>query len=235
MLQGVSLIYGVSTRAEGNMSFSSGQTAHSAENRQRFLAGMGIDYRTIVLPHQVHGCRIESVGKEHCGRGSQSSETGLADTDALLTRERNIPIGVQTADCLPIVIFDPGTPAVAIVHAGWRSTRECIVQKTVQRLCDEFKANPQDMRGCLGPAIRPCCYEVGPELAEIFPYSVRNVGNSLRLDLAAENLRQLQAAGMQKKNIFDTGFCTCCRSDAFFSYRREGISCGRMLSVIMLR
>jgi polyphenol oxidase len=217
------------------MSFSSGETACAGENRRRFLAEMGIDHRSMVMPRQVHGCRIELAGKEHRGRGALSSETGLPDTDALLTREPGLPIGVLTADCLPVFIFDPGTPSVALCHAGWRSTRERICAKTVERMQKEFGAKPRDMRCFFGPGIRPCCYTVGEDLAGIFPRATRREAGALRLDLAAENLSQLGEAGVAPDHILDTGNCTFCSGDTFFSYRREGVSCGRMLSVIMLR
>lgn len=225
---------GWSVRAAGNMSFTSGETSQSGSNRRQFLAGLGIACTQLVMPHQVHGARIELVDRKYAGRGAETADSAVADTDALLTRERGIAIGVMTADCLPVFIIDPLVPAVAMVHAGWRSTRECIAVKAVGRMCAEFGAQLQSMRCLLGPCIRPCCYEVGGEMKEVFPHSVSVIAGRPRLDIAAENRRQLNRAGIPARNIFDTGRCTHCSGSEFFSYRREGITCGRMMSVIML-
>jgi polyphenol oxidase len=227
-------VHAFSRLADGNMSFSAGGTAASRENRRSFCGRLGIDYRSLVLPRQVHGSRIEIVKKNQLGAGAESAETGLPDTDAVVTAQKRLPIGVMTADCLPVLIADTAMPLIAAVHAGWRSTREHIAAQTVERMCREFGAKPHSLRCFFGPAIRQCCYAVGDEMAQVFPHSVRRTDGGLRLDLAAENASQLCDAGVRKENISDSGFCTYCSGDAFFSYRKTGAACGRMIAVIML-
>jgi polyphenol oxidase len=225
--------YAFSRGADGNMSFTTGDTSQTAQNRERFLGGLAIDHRALVLPRQVHGVRIAVAGREHRGRGALSAETALDGTDALVTKECGLPLGVQTADCLPVFVFDPRTPSAGIVHAGWRGTRERIAAKTVELMAKEFGADPRHMRCVFGPAIRQCCYEVGEDLAGFFPRSVIRDARGLRFDLCKENRLQLTEAGIPAENISDCRVCTCCNAD-LFSFRREGAACGRLLSVIML-
>jgi copper oxidase (laccase) domain-containing protein len=120
------------------MSFSSGETAAALGNRARFLAPLCIGPRDLVMPKQVHGSRIQLCDNTHRGMGASHAAPGIADTDALVTRERGLAIGVMTADCMPVFIFDPQTPAVAIAHAGWRSTAARICALTVERMRGEF-------------------------------------------------------------------------------------------------
>lgn len=225
--------FAFSRRDSGNMAFHCGQPDSVRENRGRFLRASGFAPASLVLPQQVHGDAVIKVEERDRGKGAFSFETGIPATDALVTRERLLPIGVLTADCLPILIYASDGPAVAAVHAGWKSTKARIAAKTVVRLAADFGCDPGKMDCYFGPAIRQCCYNVGPEFRQIFPRSVREDGKGLRLDLAAENRAQLIGAGVAAANIKDAGICTCCGPD-FFSYRREGASAGRMLSVIML-
>ena len=229
---GPGIRYGFSGRADGNMSLKTGDVSSSGPDRSRFLSSLGIDRSCLVLPIQVHSAAVAVVGSAHKGRGADSAVTGIADTDALITAERGVCVGVQTADCLPLLIHDPVTGAVAAVHAGWRSTAGRIAALAVGRLASEFGSRPRDLRCLLGPSIGPCCYAVGEEFASTFPRSVERRGGRLYLDLAGENLRQLMDSGVAADNIGAPRACTCC-SKGFFSFRRDGASCGRMLSVIM--
>ena len=160
----------------------------------------------------------------------------------MITRERGIAIGIETADCVPILLLDPEVPAVGAVHAGWRSTFRKIVQKAVQKMQAEFGCQPSRMLAAIGPAIGPECYEVdepvmGP-LREAFPFW-RDVASSRGndkwgLDLPKLNRLELVRAGLADKNVHGLGLCTSCRRDLFYSYRVEGRT-GRMLSVVMIK
>jgi len=173
-------------------------------------------------------------------------------------------LGIQTADCGPILLVDPKRRAVAAVHAGWRGTLARIAQKTVGEMRMHFGSNPSDILAALGPSIGGCCYEVGTELvtefnsqfadaAEYFdelrtgeepnplqwlnmmPPGHQPPPKNVRLDLRKANRSQLLAAGLADKNIFVSDLCTACHTDLFFSYRKEGDQSGRLLSVIGLR
>jgi len=162
--------------------------------------------------------------------------------DGLATAAAGIAIGIETADCVPVLLYDPRTPAVAAVHAGWRSTVKKIVQKAVRRMQHEFQSDPSTMIAAIGPAVGPECYEVdGPVIGPVrdaFPdwmNAAQARGNDRwSLDLVTLNSRELAAVGLKEQNIHRLGLCTSCRRDLFYSFRAEGRT-GRMLSVIMIQ
>lgn len=196
----------------------------------------GIDPGRLVTVNQVHGETIVRVGQENY------PAMRSVEADAMITTERGLAIGVETADCVPILIVDPATPAVASVHAGWRSTVKKIVQKAVAAMGSEFGSDPGRMIAAIGPAIGPECYEVdepvmGPVRA-VFSFwkDVASPRGDDRwsLDLARLNRMELAQAGLSETNIYSFGLCTCCRAELFYSFRREGRT-GRMLSAIMIK
>lgn len=228
-------VYAFSTLADGNMSLTSGDTAVSLVNRENFFWKLKVDYARVVMPRQVHGCRVEKVTVAHTGRGAKRADTGLADTDAIITGTRDLCMAILVADCSPVFLVDAKTPSAGLVHAGWKSCRQGICGSAVARMRDEFGSSPADISALLGPCIRACCYRVSEEFRKVFPASVKVRGGELFMDLAGENRRQLLAAGLSPENIFDTGACTCCSGEDYFSYRRQGESCGRQAAVLMLR
>jgi len=229
------MINGTSNSDFGNMSLVYGDTAGALVNRQHFLKKLNIDYRNLVTAEQVHGSRVAQVVVSDRGKGALSYNTALAGVDALLTKDRNLPLAIFSADCLPIFLYDREIPAIGLVHAGWRGTKENIVAKAIDLMKKEFKSKPQDLIAGFGPSIRECCYEVDGEFQKHFTYGLIERKGSYFLDLAGINRKQLVSSGVKERNIFDPGICTFCRKSDFFSFRRQGISCGRMISVIMLR
>ena len=223
------------SRRPANMSLTHGDTAASLHNRSVFLAHQGVDYRDLVCARQVHGDAVVSINDTDKGRGACSAETAFADTDALITATAGVPLAVFTADCLPILLYDPQLSCVAAVHAGWRGTKNRIVEKTILRLRQEYRSDAKDIRAFLGPCIRSCCYEVGAEFKTFFPDAVRVRDGKVYFDLAEANCVQLRQAGVLAGHISDEGMCTSCQADDFFSFRREGAGTGRMMSVIMVR
>ena len=229
------LITGFSSRDCGNMSLCYGASGDSLENRRHFLAELGIDYRSIVCAKQVHGSGVKCVKKQDAGKGALSYDTAIADTDALITDEKNLPLAVFTADCLSIFLYAPQTKSIGLVHAGWRSSRENILVKTLKIMQQEYSVQVKDIYAAFGPAIRSCCYEVGEEFKDNFASGLIERGRRLLLDLAVINKKQLLDSGLAETKIFDCKICTSCRSQDYFSFRKEGASCSRMISVIMLR
>lgn len=155
--------------------------------------------------------------------------------DALITDETGRSIGVRTADCVPILLLDAKNRALAAVHAGWRGTAAGVVRRAIERMGTEFGTDAGDVYAAVGPSIRACCYEVGPEVAEQFDAAVRRRSaqdGRHRVDLAQANRQQMEAAGVQAERIFDCGLCTMCESTQFFSYRREPGNPGRMTAAI---
>jgi YfiH family protein len=225
-----------STRILGNMSLFYGDTGNALENRKKFLQGLGIDYRDLVCTKQVHGSVARYIQDKDTGKGALSYDNAISDTDALITDKKNVPLSIFTADCLSVFLYDSKTPGIGLVHAGWRSSKENITCKTVKSMQEKFNTKVEDLYAGFGPAIRDCCYEVGGELTNFFPpeYLIKR-DKRYYLDLVGINKKQLLGLGVKDKNIFDSKICTACRSEDSFSYRKEGSSCGRMMSVMMLR
>lgn len=156
--------------------------------------------------------------------------------DALITDQIGQSIGIRTADCVPILLLDAKTRSIAAVHAGWRGAAAQIVMRAIERMRADFDTDPKDLYAAIGPCIRGCCYEVGPELASKFDAAFHAcdapaTGKS-RLNLAEANRAQMIAAGVDPARIFDCGLCTTCQSAQFFSYRREPENPGRMIAAI---
>jgi len=218
----------------GNMSLNYGNTRGSLKNRQGFLMDLGIDHQKLVCAQQVHGSRIRYAKEEDKGKGALSFDTALPDTDALVTDKRKLPLAIFTADCLCVYLYDPVTPAIGLVHAGWRGTKENILIKTVRYMRELFKTDPSNLYVGFGPAIRGCCYEVSGDFAGSFPGELDRRDERHYLDLARCNKKQVLGLGVREDNIFDPHICTSCCNGEFFSYRKEDKSCGRTMSVIML-
>ncbi len=217
------------------MSLVYGDTKDALENRKNFLRQLGIDHRDLACAGQVHGNHIAYVRKADKGRGALSYDTAIPDTDALITDRRNLPLAIFTADCLSVFLHDPVTCGIGLIHAGWQSTKKGITARTIEAMQKQFKARAQDLYAGFGPAIKDCCYEVDRDFQEFFPQGLLVRDNRYFLDLVGLNLRQLLESGVRQDNILDSGICTACQNKEFFSYRKEGSSCGRMMSVIMLR
>ena len=203
------------------------------KNRRLFLNSLGIAHKEVALPQQVHGSRAVSVTQRHKGRGARDYATAIKRADALVTQTTNVPLAVLTADCLPVFLCDTKTNAIGIVHAGWRGTRQKILQKTIALLKENYGVRPRDLLVAFGPAIRRCCYEVGPEFSRYFPGRLSMRNNKIFFDLIKENRRQALSLGVLKAHIIDCGICTSCDNDRFFSFRKEGEGCGRTMSVVM--
>lgn len=223
-----------SRRSHGNTSLCYGPTENSLASRRDFLETHGIDYRDLVCAKQIHASTVKYVHNDDKGKGALSDADSTADTDAFITDKKGLPLAIFTADCLSIFLYDPKSRSIGLIHSGWRSSKEFIAVKAVNLMQKEFGAQTQDIYAGLGPAMRACCYEVGREFQKIFPRDLTDRGGRFYLDLAGVNKKQLLSSGVEDKNIFDTKICTVCRNDEFFSFRKEGSKCGRIMSVAML-
>ena len=272
------LIHGFSTRPGGSSKLEEGETRrkservlnlgftdwdsdqHVSENRRKFCEALGAGKMRMVtlrqvhsdVPHLLEASNVTSVREPPAG-------------DALLTREPGFLLAVQTADCIPILLADTRTQAVAAIHSGWRGTLSRIAEKTLGRMRMEFGTRPEEVIAALGPGIGACCYEVGYEVANAFaakspdardwfkgqfdsiaaadhdpnwlPWlTMAAPGHApdpprVHLDLIAANRALLAAAGVAPENISASGVCTACRTDLFFSYRRERTT-GRLMAAI---
>jgi len=230
-----SVITAFSTRLDGNMSLSYGDTANSLKNRQNFLKHIGIDYRNLICAKQVHGKNIKYVTQENKGKGALNYNSSIVDTDGFLTDQKGLPVAVLTADCLSVFIYDPTCPAVSVLHAGWRSTEENICAEGIKMMQDKFNSQPHRLFVGFGPYIRSCCFEVEKDFKSNFGFGMVKRGSRIFMDIGLINKDQLISCGVREKNIFDSGICTSCDNTNFFSFRKEADKSGRMISVIMLK
>ena len=202
--------------------------ARVAENRRLLAADAGFDPLRLTVARQVHGATCISAD------GRDPAEIRLLAADALVATEPGRAVGVFTADCLPILFAD-GHGRVAAAHAGWRGTVAGVAAATFAAL-QQAGATPRSIHAVLGPSIGPCCFEVGEEVAAEFdrvaPRAVlRAPGKKPHVDLRVANVELLNAAGLRHTSVFP--FCTMCRADLFYSFRRDGGGIGQMLSFIV--
>ena len=182
------------------------------ENRRIACDALGADLEKLALNFQVHSARVLQAAPAMRGEHA----------DGLWTEEPGLPILALSADCLPVALVraDARTPAVAVLHAGWRGLLAGIVEAGTSAL------GRQALAAAIGPAIGPCCYEVGEEVAT--PFRERfgdDVVRESRLDLWTSAERALRAAGVERVDRFDR--CTACEAETFFSHRRDAGRTGR--------
>ncbi len=187
-----------------------------SSGRGAFLAGLNMDPQRLATLHQVHGTHVAMVDGEW---PAFDTTVPRLEGDGLITALQGVTIGVTVADCVPVLLFDPRTRAVAALHAGREGTAMGIVAAGIERLVAEYGVNPVDLRGAIGPSAGPCCYEVSEEIA------ARCAGEGVvvqgrYLDLWSTNLRALEDAGVKNENIEISRQCTIC-SPGFFSYRGD--------------
>lgn len=197
------------------------------ENLVNLCHRLGIERNMLVLSQQEHGSNIEIVSLENRER--------KFFCDALITKVSGLALGVLTADCLPIFLYDPSNHTAGIIHAGWRSTRKGIVKNCIRKMEENFFTLPSELRVAFGPGIGKCCYTVKEDLRFYFPDHIERRANQFFLDLKGVNLEQILSTGVRKENIIDSGICSSCKNAYFFSYRQEGNSVGRTISIIMLK
>lgn len=222
------------------------------ENRSRIARAVGVDLASFVVPQQVHGGEVRKVTAADGGRGALRSEDAIPEADALITREAGIVLAVMLADCVPVIVFDPRTPAIGVAHAGWAGTVQHVARNTVQAMRREFGSDPGTLLAAIGPSIGPHSYEVGDDVAERvqaqYPDSdvvcPGGMGNSYEmgsphgtgkflLDLWGANVADLLAAGLPRKSIEVAGLDTFQMPERFFSHRRRQPT-GRFLAFASL-
>jgi YfiH family protein len=196
-----------------------------AENHSRIYARLDLNADCVVTPRQVHSNRVAMVSTAHAGQV-------VPNTDGLATNAVGVALLLRFADCQPIMLYDPANHALALIHAGWRGVAQGIARRAVERMQGAFDTRPQDLIAGLGPAIGPCCYTVGHNVASAMGYALHDWNRVMsleeemwRFDLPAANAQQLESAGV--RHIEQAHLCTACHTDEFFSHRAEGGRTGR--------
>lgn len=216
-----------------------------AKNRHWLCEQLGIIDNRLWLPRQTHTANVHCIDDAFLKLSETEQSAALQDIDALVTAVPGQCIGVSTADCVPVLLFDAEQKVVAAVHAGWRGTVKKIVARALHVMCTNYGTNPADVHALIGPSIGPTAFEVGEEVAEEFrtadfPSSVilepSDGGfEKPHIDLWGANAHLLEAAGVPLMNIQVSGVCTYTHPDTFFSARRLGIHSGRIFTAIMLK
>lgn len=229
------------TFGELNINPFCGDTAeHVRENRSILCHTLGIDDSSLLLPHQVHGVESRDIAAEFLSLPAAVQRQLLEGVDCLMTDVKGICIGVSTADCIPVLLYDPVHHASAAVHAGWRGTLARIVRKAVRDMKVCYQSNPADLLAVIGPGISLDSFEVGQEVYDQFAGAGFNMGAIARMDkkwhidLPASNRLQLEAVGVQPGHIQDCGICTFRNSDQFFSARKLGTESGRIYTGMIM-
>lgn len=188
------LEYGISEKADGAMKFNS-------LKRESYLSA------PYVLAHVVHGTRVAVAHADN--RGGV-----LPETDGLVTKENNIFLVITVADCFPVYFYDPRTKTIGLIHAGWRGISQNIV-KEAAKVLEKSGAGVKNLLAGIGPGIRECHFEVQEDVARLFGTKERFV------NLSSIIQRRLIELGIKKSNIEDSGECTHCLGQKYFSYRRD--------------
>lgn len=228
-----------------NLSFNVGDDPETVLNNRTTVAeALGIALANLTTARQIHDAHVKIVSEALRGRGSTDYQSAIEGTDAMVTNVAGVCLMVLSADCVPILMYDPAKEVIGVVHAGWKGTLCLIARKTAKVFQEQFGSSPHDIRAGIGPSIGPCCFEVGPEVISqardrlgTSKEYIRNKSANGKgyFDLWGANLRQLVQAGIPEKNIEVAQMCTCEHADVFFSHRSDKGQTGRFGAGIVIR
>ncbi len=240
-----------------NLSYTTGDDpATVRRNRAIVVAALGMP---LVGARPVHGASVVVIERALAGEDAAEGDGApwqerlqrrlrLIEADAMLTDVPDMALCWAFGDCAPILLFDPEHRALALVHAGWRGTAQAIVPRAIAAMCQRYGTRTKTLLAGLGPAIGACCYEVSDAVRAAFarnPLARKSAvfaerpsadgGSGHYLDITASNRRQLLMAGVLPAHLQESGYCTGCRPDLFYSNRREPKPSGRFAAAIGLR
>lgn len=204
------------------------ETSHWQQCRDELASCLGISADMVVVPRQTHSARVAVVDSVPV------DSRDIDGVDAVVTALQGVAVGVNTADCLPLLLCDEKAGVVCAVHAGWRGTVGGVVENAVDCMV-RAGASAGDIHGFIAPHIGVCCFEVGDEVACRFHPEdvVHHADEKPHVNLSAAVVRILVSKGVPRENITDIGECTRCRSDRYFSARALGVASGRNFSFII--
>lgn len=222
---------------------------HVSRCREWLCHELGIEKQNLWLPRQTHTARVTCVDNHLLSLSPQEQVQAIDQCDALITNLPQHCIGVSTADCVPILLYDTQNHAIAAIHAGWRGTVQHIVCHTLKTMQQLYGTNTAHIKAVLGPSISANAFEVGNKVVDAFaeagfPNSIvshptkgsaTQNNQKAHIDLWAANAWLLEEAGVQLHHILISGLCSFSKADTFFSARRLGIHSGRTFTGIMLR
>ena len=210
------------------------------ENYRRFCAAIGADNKRLVMTNQVHGTQVRSVTRADI-KADLLAPTPF-EADGLVTDLPGITLVIFSADCIPVLLYDPVKRVVAACHAGWRGTAGAIAGETVKAMAERCGCRPVDIRAAVGPGIGKCCFETDADVPEAMeaalgdlarPFMTRT-GEKWHVDLKGVNAALLEAAGVAAEHIDVSEDCTCCQHTRFWSHRHTGGVRGSQAAAILL-
>lgn len=230
--------------------------ANTNANRLLLANELGIDANHIIMPHQTHGVESRIIGEEFAALPDGVKKMLLEGVDAVMTNIPGMCIGVSTADCIPVLLYDEEHHAAAAIHAGWRGTQARIVHKAVQEMRMAYQTDPAKLKAVIGPGISLDNFEVGDEVYAAFEQAAFDMSTiaeerikrnpnaedpakaferKWHINLPLANIQMLTHNGVDEANIINTGICTFDNADNYFSARRLGIDSGRIYTGIIIR
>ena len=243
--------HGFSTRLGGvsqgmwaslNLGVSRGDDPdHVRENYRRFLAAIGAEGGKLAMTNQVHGGTVHTVTTADV-KGDPYDKVGF-EADGLMTDLPGVTLMIYTADCIPILFYDPVRRVVAAIHAGWRGTAAGIAAQAVERMRDVYGCRAEDILAAIGPGIGPDCFETHEDVPNAMTAALSTAvlshikikeNGKFAVDLKGINARRLEQAGLDPEHIGVCGECTACLADKYWSHRRLGTNRGSMASAIQL-
>lgn len=217
--------YYFSTTEDGNLSYLVDDLKQNVDKNRQTVANI-MEYKNedLVYMNQVHGNNVQIV--------DINSPKLIENCDGIITKEKNLPLMVMVADCIPILFFDEIQGVIAAVHAGRNSTFLKIAQITANKMINELGCNANNIKVIFGPSIHSCCYEVSDELLNIVKTSFGEkfcIGKNI--DLQGINIKLLEEVGIRHINV--SNICTKCSNEPFFSFRKNPKT-GRFAGIISL-
>lgn len=218
------------------------------KNRQSLCRLLSVSDDRLFMPHQVHGVGILKITPELLALSADARQQALEGIDALMTDVKGICIGVSTADCIPIIIYDSQHAAVCVVHAGWRGTVQRITRDAVLAMVEAYRSEPSQLQAVIGPGISLEAFEVGDEVWKQFAdasFPMEHISRRMlamgggseqkwHIDLWECNRLQLQSVGVLPQHIQMSGICTYKHYSDFFSARRLGVESGRIYTAAII-
>lgn len=243
------LVTGFTTRNGGssrppfnslNLGFGSGDQLSQVEaNRAAVTRAFGLEPHLLLTVNQVHGSEILVIDQSN----PEVSHFQRVDSDAIITNQRNILIGILVADCFPVILYDRVKHVAGVVHLGWRGTASGLLGRTVKAMCELFGCQPADLRAAVGPGVAAHGYEVDRPVRDQFRQgtgqwdriATETTLGHWQLDLQKSISLQLDEAGLSRAGVDTVSECTCCHKETFFSYRRDQGRTGRQMGFALLR
>ena len=209
-------------------------------NREALCQTLGIADDRLIMPHQVHETKGATVDEPFIALNATARQEALEGVDAIMTNLEKVCVGVSTADCIPVLLYDKEKHAVCAIHAGWRGTVKRIGAKAIEEMTETYGTQPQQLVAQIGPGIHLDSFEVGNEVYEAFEQAgfdmptISMKREKWHIDLPECNRQQLITAGLEPQNVKVSPICTYQQSADYFSARRLSINSGRIFTGIML-